>query len=542
MTDVWGYADLHCHPMAHLAFGGKQRNKRLFWGEPTGPADQALACCGASHSIWRTFMPFLVEDDHGEDGHPKFDDWPTASTMLHQQMYWEWMQRAHASGLRLICALAVNNEYMPHLFHGGFHAKNSDRAAIGAQLAGLARMVEEHESWMEIALSPADARRIITAGKLAVVLGVEVDTIGGWRRPEDTTDRAVRALVDDLFAHGVRTMTPIHLANNALGGCACSRDAFNILNHWLHRNVANAPNGGYWEVDPRADRSELRGVEFVLGRDSEDKRLRNAYTDKFPPYARQDGHINRLGLSPIGSAFIRRMMQHGMMLDIDHMSQHTRDSVLGLAEQLLYPVVSSHSGFRELGIRRAQAQNENMRGVKNEIMLERECVGRIRQLGGIVAPATRIGPIASYAHPNLPAFATTSQQDTSHSWAHAYLYAVEMMGEAGGIAVGTDFNGLAQQPRGRFAGVQPIGPAKRVQYGVDQMVQTTQLLAQSASPGNRRYDYNRDGLAHYGLLPDFVRDVALQYGSEDPLVPFFRSAQRYIETWERCEAAKARVL
>jgi hypothetical protein len=24
-SDLWGYADLHCHPMAHLAFGGSQR-------------------------------------------------------------------------------------------------------------------------------------------------------------------------------------------------------------------------------------------------------------------------------------------------------------------------------------------------------------------------------------------------------------------------------------------------------------------------------------------------------------------------------------
>ena len=131
MADLWGCADLHCHPMAHLGFGGKQNNKRLFWGEPSGALDQALPCCGASHSLWNSFMPFLVEEKHGQHGHPGFADWPRATTMIHQQMYWEWIQRAHASGLRLLCALAVNNEYLPHLFHGGFHAKNSDTAAIG---------------------------------------------------------------------------------------------------------------------------------------------------------------------------------------------------------------------------------------------------------------------------------------------------------------------------------------------------------------------------------------------------------------------------
>ncbi|HKP55624.1 MAG TPA: membrane dipeptidase [Polyangiales bacterium] len=538
MSDVWGYADLHCHPMAHLAFGGKQNNHRLFWGEPTGPADQALACCDPSHSIWKTFLPFLVEANHGPSGFPDFRDWPRPTTVLHQQMYWEWIQRAHASGLRLICALAVNNEYLPHLFHGGFSPKNSDQAAIGAQLAGIARMVEEHKSWMEIALTPANARRIVGEGKLAVVLGVEVDSIGGWVRPEDTTEQAAQALVDDLFAKGVRAMTPIHLANNALGGTACFRDAFNILNHWLHRNTPDASKA-FWEIDAQAD---VRGVEFLLGRDADDQRLRNVYTYKMPAYPRSDGHINRLGLTPIGRTWIRRMMQRGMLVDIDHMSQHSRDGVMQLAEQAQYPVISSHSCFRELGIARKDAAAGRLRGVRSEFMLERAFVTRIRQLGGMLGPATRVGPLAAYAHPDHPSFGTVSQQDTSHGWAHSYLYAVELMGDAGGVGVGTDFNGFAEQPKARFAGSVPIGPGRKVRYGVDQMVQTTQLLRQSDRPGNRRFDFNRDGLAHYGLLPDFVRDVANQYGSDEPLVPFFRSAQRFIETWERCEAAKARVV
>ncbi|HKU44891.1 MAG TPA: membrane dipeptidase [Polyangiales bacterium] len=539
MADVWGYADLHCHPMAHLAFGGKQNNKRLFWGEPTGPAEQALACCGPSHSTWQTFLPFLVEEQHGASGYPDFREWPSASTVIHQQMYWQWIQRAHASGLRLICALAVNNEYLAHLFHGGYSAKNGDRAAIGAQLAGMERIAQEHASWLEIALTPAHARRIIGDGKLAVVLGVEVDGVAGLR-PEDTTEPNARALIDELFSKGVRMLTPIHLANNAFGGTACFRDAFNILNHWLH-NRKTPGRSSFWEIDGAASVAALRGVEFLLGRDADDLRLRNVYPFKQPAYTRSDGHINRLGLTPIGRAFISRMMQHGMLVDIDHMSQHTRDSVLDLAEHAHYPVLSSHSCFRELGLPRSAAEGGKLRGVRNEFMLERACIARIRALGGMLGPATRVGPVAPYAHPDRPGFATTSQQDTSHSWAHAYLYAVEQMGDAGGVGVGTDFNGFAEQPRGRFASGTPIGPPRRVQYGVDQMVQTTQLLRQSDRPGTRRFDFNRDGLAHYGLLPDFVRDVANQYASDDPLVPFFRSAQRFIETWERCEAAKSHV-
>jgi microsomal dipeptidase-like Zn-dependent dipeptidase len=225
------------------------------------------------------------------------------------------------------------------------------------------------------------------------------------------------------------------------------------------------------------------------------------------------------------------------------MSQHSRDDVMLLAEHVQYPVMSSHSGFRDLGLRRAEATSGQLRGVKNEFMLEREFIQRIRALGGIVAPATRVGPVTtSYVHPSRPDFKAAPAQDTSLSWAHAYLYATEVMGDAGGVAVGTDFNGLSQQPHGRFAQATPIGVPRRVQYGVDHVVQTTEILRQSAHPGKRSFDLNRDGLAHYGLLPDFVRDVANQYGTEEPLVPFFRSAQRFIETWERCTAASARVV
>lgn len=541
MTDLWGYADLHCHPMAHLGFGGKQGGKRLFWGEPTGPADQALACCGGSHSAWTTFLPLLVEGSHGESGHPRFDDWPRAHTTIHQQMYWSWIERAHASGLRVLCALAVNNEYLPHLFHGGFHAKNTDSAAIGAQLAGMARLATEHASWMEIAVSPMQARRIVSEGKLAVVLGIEVDTLGGLRRPEDADDAAVHRLIDGLWTKGVRMITPIHLANNAFGGCACGRDTFNVLNHWLHRKI-NPESRRWWEIDTQVTPKELRGVELLLGRDADDRAIRNTYKHKYKKYdQRKDGHINRLGLSPAGRTLVRRMMKRGMLIDIDHMSQHARDRVLSMAEDLEYPLVSSHSSFRELGRARPADKNVSYRGVRSEGMLERRVVQRLRDLGGLVAPITRLGPLGPYTHPSRPSFTVTPGQDTSHSWAHAYLYAVELMGDAGGVAVGTDFNGLAEQPRGRFAGGGVIGTPRRVQYGIDHVLQTQALLQRCADPGSRSFDLNTDGLAHYGLLPDFLRDVAIQYGSEEPLVPFYRSAQRFVETWERCVQASSHV-
>jgi len=59
--------------------------------------------------------------------------------------------------------------------------------------------------------------------------------------------------------------------------------------------------------------------------------------------------------------------------------------------------------------------------------------------------------------------------------------------------------------------------------------------------GTRYWDFNLDGLANYGLLPDFLQDlrnVGINAAQMDAL---FESAEDYIEMWEKSEAASARV-
>jgi hypothetical protein len=56
--------------------------------------------------------------------------------------------------------------------------------------------------------------------------------------------------------------------------------------------------------------------------------------------------------------------------------------------------------------------------------------------------------------------------------------------------------------------------------------------------GDRDWDINLDGMAHYGLLPDFLQDVRNVGVAESELAPLYRSAEDYIRVWERCEARK----
>ncbi|HTJ82805.1 MAG TPA: membrane dipeptidase [Polyangiaceae bacterium] len=550
MTDVWGYADLHCHPMSHLGFGGAgiaPTGRRLFWGlpDPPAPVEQpaavSLPCCSAAHGVFSNpnLLPYFIEGHHG-CGSPTYKDWPRYDTITHQQMYYEFMLRAHASGLRLICALAVHNRMLATLFGYAEGTDLRDSTAIRAQVAGMKAFADRHSTWVEVVTTPDAARAAIAQNKLAVVMGVEVDSLGDFRSESNCTDDQVDALVDELWAMGVRTSTPIHLANNAFGGCSIGADQFNLLNHFL------GEGDGKHEFFRIREGGGTDGVKNLLDTDPARKLLLTAYMHlirshpdpnvemDYPAYRsiRADGHRNVRGLTARGRRLVQRMMRRGMMVDVDHMSDASRDEVLDLAESRDYPVYSSHTTMRELGLDQS-ASTKAMKGVASEGALTRRALERIRDLGGVVAPITRQGPTKRF-DPKIPTTPRTLDRDTSLSFSHAYLYALDVMGHDR-VALGTDMNGFNQQPGPRLAGGRWTGPLRPVVYDAELEVQHQQVL-KKYHLGNRTFDVNVDGLAHYGLLPDFLRDVANLMGAEDRLVPLYRSAQRFIEMWERCEA------
>lgn len=554
MPDLWGYADLHCHPASHLAFGGQRvaAGQGLFWGLPRGPNVDALPCCQPLHTDLLGGLGTLprIADSHHGWGSPSYVDWPRHDTTLHQQMHLEWTRRAYESGLRLICALAVNNEMLADLAVGRHH-DNRDAASIEAQLADIRATVAAHPDWMALALTPDEARKAIDEGKLAVILGVEVDLLGGYCAADQCDALQAADVADWLQGLGVRAVTPMHLADNAFGGCAIASDQFAILNHYLHRRYLGDAEARFYDIDAQADAQALRGVQFLLGRDPDMTAQRNAYPFALPDYVSQnpDGHVNAHGMSARGRDLIVQLMRWGMLIDVDHMSQRMRGEVLALAEHYLYPLVSTHSSFRELQLARRAADPDRMEGVANEGALCRDEIGRIAALGGVVAPITHLGPIRDYTHPEEIAgvtdpahssFTTVAEQDTSHSWAHAYLYALELMGGRG-VAIGTDFNGLAQQPGPRFPpGGAAVG-TRRLDYGSDLIVMTTEVLKR-VQLGSRLFDLDEDGLAHYGMLPDFLRDVANQLPDEGLLAAFYRSADDLVGCWDKAFAAADHVI
>jgi microsomal dipeptidase-like Zn-dependent dipeptidase len=481
--------------MAHLTFGGN-----AFWGQIYDPEhtgdeamEHALASCEPIHGGLINVNPEFGHPAGG--GWPDFIIWPRFTTLVHQQAYVDWLYRAYQGGLRLITCLAVNNELLGTRSNPTL--PTDDRSAIERQTLALKEMVAHldrlaggpGQGWMQIAYSADEARAIIQANKLAVVLGVEVDSLGNWRRLEDLqalcgddldlARQLIGAELDWLHELGVRQITPIHLTDNAFGGTAVYMRLLDLLNVFVtgrHYEVENGWESGVryrldYDGDDVVDSAER--VVVASGESLSPARPtmnRQALIHQVPavrdlsealahPSVR-GGHTNARGLSDYGFIVLQEMMRRGLLIDIDHMSQKSTDAALDLAERHAYPVLSSHAWFRDLAF---SADVEFERGdphhyatddvhkVAHEAGKRADQVERIGRLGGVIAPILNQGDVLDFGlvAPELGHKVPESCAGSGTAWASSYLYAVKKMGGRG-VAIGSDVNGAAGLPGPRF--------------------------------------------------------------------------------------------
>jgi len=497
---LWGFADLHAHLMANLAFGGK-----AFWGLPYDPDPQhadeqkieyALNSCEPVHGGLINVNPEFGHPAGG--GWPEFIIWPRFTTIVHQQAYIDWVYRAYQGGLRLVTCLAVNNELLATKSSIG--APHDDRSAIQAQIAGMKAMAEYVDSqsggpghgWLQIVYSPEEARQVISENRLAVVLGVEVDSLGNWRRKEDLDqltgedpERARKLLGDELdwlYDLGVRQITPIHLTNNAFGGTAIYMRFLEMVNLFV--------TGERWKIEDAWE----TGVRYRFDHDGVDlvddiertaavsgtrlramhrrtlldhiPGIRDLYEALEAPKV-SGGHANAYGLNWYGEILLQEMIGRGMIIDLDHMSEKATDAALTLAERFKYPVICSHSWFRDLlfsshtefdPVKHERYGTSDVHKVAHEAGKRGDQIERIGKLGGVVAPIVNQGDIAGLRRvlPEQCAKIPEPNAGSSTSWGQAYLYAVAKMGGRG-VAMGSDINGAAGMPGPRFGTYAAFG-------------------------------------------------------------------------------------
>jgi microsomal dipeptidase-like Zn-dependent dipeptidase/uncharacterized protein YaeQ len=640
-----GWVDLHTHPMANLAFGGKLiyggvdadpngngsmlpadpncKQTRLYDNPPkivrAFTVDQALGHDNSTHGGWgtdngcgdyiRSAVVHVLQqannaadepDDSagyvGKPGYPDFPNWPVWNDLTHQKMWVDWIYRAfYYGGLRVMVALALNNKTLADMTAGPGDGPTDDAHSADLQIAEIKRFVGNHADFMQVAYNSTDLHQIVSANKLAVVIGVEIDNIGNLVGAVDPN--LLIAEVDRLYGEGVRYIFPIHLVDNPIGGTAIYEDQFDVANVYEEGSPwdvgCSAPTDGISYLYNYSDPFKPPPVPSLWTRLSQIKdQVKGALAMQVklgriitppPPVVCRDaagnlrGNVNNLGLTPTGAAVIKHMMQRGMLIDIDHMSQHSADATLRIAEAVPYggyPLNSGHNGLRGA-----------FGGVTSERNFTSETYARIGKLHGM----------AGVGSGNLNAV----------QWLDMYNRVVTAMTSPGttGIAAGfgTDTDGMAlgmpPRPGPQFAASQyeqcvavcakvppspsnapvtvggmprnpgfpycksrcdakyPAGSPGRIEpclncgatkavdaHGIPwPAVQYTSAFPAS-SLGNKTWNYNTDGVAHYGMLADFLQDVRTLPGGAAMLDNNLSyGADYFYHTWVKAESQATNV-
>jgi hypothetical protein len=99
-----------------------------------------------------------------------------------------------------------------------------------------------------------------------------------------------------------------------------------------------------------------------------------------------------------------------------------------------------------------------------------------------------------------------------------------------GLGYGADMNGFGSQGPPRLGAKNPVKyPFKSFDGAV---------TLDKPKTGERTWDINKDGVAQYGLYPDWVEDLRMQAGDEI-VQDMARGAEAYLQMWERATGVPA---
>ncbi|HEX9697637.1 MAG TPA: hypothetical protein VGB64_15145 [Actinomycetota bacterium] len=498
IAEVRGYLDAHVHMMAYEFIGGRSRCGRPWhrYG-----VTQALIDCpdhepGGRGAVLETVLGSPAS--HDTVGWPTFGFWPRYNSLTHEQLYYKWLERAWRGGLRLFVNLLVDNAALCKIYP---YRQNSCNEMDGVRLQAerireLERYIDAQEGgpgegWFRIATDPFQARRLINGGKLAVVLGIEVSTPldCGLVRDIPTCDQAkIDREMQAVYDLGVRQMELVNKFDNALSGVTGDGGSTGVV-----VNQGNmSETGSYWQMQTCEDGHEhdkpqinvhddATKSEFT-GRDSVFAGVLSLAASNGVPAYPAGPHCNTRGLTDLGRHMLDAMMSRGMIFDPDHMSAKARSEAMDYIEAAGYPgVVSSHSWADDSTYR------------------------RVIEMGGVVTPYA--GSSAGFVN----------DWNKTKGWAD-----IDTFGFA--LGYGSDVNGFGAQgpPRG-------AGNPNKVTYPFTGFGGVTVDKQRS---GERVYDVNTDGVAHYGLYPDWLQDLR-KIAGDTILEDMEKGPEAYLQMWER---------
>jgi len=499
-------------------------------------------------------------------------------------------------------AFATHNqgaEFLMSKPHEGKITRTGELEVLQAQICRIRALVDSNSDWMQIAYTPEEAREIISSGKLAIILGQEMDQSGQLLSPV-RPNATMADEVQFLWDLGIRHVIPIHAIDNRLCSPAVFEDGYNTLNDLLLRTSFNISSKDpqdvpkrYFEVREGCPPGAARGQCAVYHLDEHPIRAvvtwlpflgstpfvpRVTVPDYDPKHNRLTSHMNVHGLTEDGRIYSKELMQRGMLIDLAHMSERsvedvwnlvgtqlaaqghpecsgfgTDDSIPAACYSYAFPLVVSHAHFRALSV-----QYPDRTTVKQFLPSEYEISDRqlrvLQRSGGFVGPflaeETMDDTLPTGFTP--PPFENDCAM-SSKSFGYSYSYALQMM-KGRGVGLASDFTfipGVAPRFGKDACWIynEATNPTKERQLNPTQYrieAQQTRVQYQpDHNPGalvpyrmDRRspFNFNVDGFANYGLLPDLLQDLKNLGMTTQAFSSLFSSAEDYIQSWEKAVA------
>ena len=544
---VYGIAEIHSHLMTNHGFGGGG----IFHGSPFHRlgVQHALPDCSRSHGEEgrRDVMGFFYDQskdfdmnsllpiaangevpefNHFTAGYPKFTEWPnTWRRSTHQTMYYKWLERAYLGGLRLMVQHATGNSAMCQLTLAVKAQKTmyscNDMVSVDHSIDAayaLERYIDAQsggpgKGWLRIVTTPKDARDVINQGKMALVLGIEISNLFDCflNPPEGfkaCTTEQVKAKLDHYHKRGVRVLFPVHKFDNGFSAGDGHRGIIEL------GNFINSGHYSSFVKDCVGISTSFDKGDVIFGGLN---KPRDAYNTKAPadmsgfvddPIAAlapflsdirapklEGKYCQKHGLTPLGTTLITEMMKKGMIVDIAHLPQKALSEAYKLLEKNNYPATKTH-------------------GDSND--------GRLYALGGMTG--TKLDRCSN----GTPGSMGTSLANSVALAKKKGAYPAE--------ALSFDLNGFAGGPRPRFGEDSKCKTEQKKPITYPFKSYSGQVTFTQPQLGERKVDFNKEGMIHIGLLPELIEDARRDGVTDKQLEPLFRSAEAYIRLWEKAEA------
>ncbi|HHL32179.1 MAG TPA: hypothetical protein ENJ41_06295, partial [Oceanospirillales bacterium] len=462
---------------------------------------------------------------------------PKHNSNSHLRYSTEWIKEAYApteeefqdSTLKIMVAYALENEAMcEQLYYSnkgnggaggdGYPCNRGDSwPSLKRQLDAIKAWALANDDWMQVAYTATQAREIVNANKLAIILGIESEySFGAESSTFDPVDR-----LNQYYQEGVRTFYLAHKMNSRLSGA----DIFLPKNSLGGRAIRlNQAISGCFYYDDNIGQFPLKGrlgknlcdnqcgdnafkggrkkdkcifkLSEITDKNSADYLSRAARAfNGFKLYPRPPGFIkpgdaggstetnnierNNLGLSHDGERVVREAMLRGMIINIDHVSSRSRMHIHDIATSVFnnYPLNALHNKPNERLVNRKKFK-------RHEYDFDRAELDFIRESGGIFG--FRMGPTDSIEYPESGISAEFDCPKTSTESAKMLAWLIDQ-----GLNVGYSLD-YATITQGVFSRTY-VGCGMGISDSADQL-----------------HTYGRhktEGLAHIGMMKKWHKEL-----------------------------------